>query len=88
MFIGPFQKIQFNFNLIASTSFQTQIQAKTAISIFVGVLVGVVFYDVGNNAARIISNTAFFQIVLHTILFITIGPAAVVCNKLWMLLIR
>ncbi|EDS43565.1 conserved hypothetical protein [Culex quinquefasciatus] len=56
----------------------TQIQAKTAISIFVGVLVGVVFYDVGNNAARIISNTAFFQIVLHTILFITIGPAAVV----------
>ncbi|XP_058817829.1 ATP-binding cassette sub-family G member 1 isoform X2 [Topomyia yanbarensis] len=56
----------------------TQTKVKTAISIFVGLLVGTVYYDIGNNAARIISNTTFFQIVLHTIMFTTIGPAAVV----------
>ncbi|XP_055640435.1 ATP-binding cassette sub-family G member 1-like isoform X2 [Toxorhynchites rutilus septentrionalis] len=55
----------------------TQMKAKTAISVFVGLLVGTVYYDIGNNAARIISNTSFFQIVLHTILFTSIGPAAV-----------
>ncbi|XP_058449766.1 ATP-binding cassette sub-family G member 1-like [Malaya genurostris] len=56
----------------------TQIKVKTAISIFVGLLVGTAYYNIGNNAARILSNTTFFQIVLHTIMFTSIGSAAVV----------
>ncbi|XP_053691935.1 ATP-binding cassette sub-family G member 1-like [Sabethes cyaneus] len=56
----------------------TQMKTKTAISVLVGLLIGTVYYDIGNNAARILSNTTLFQFVLHTIMFITLGSAAIV----------
>ncbi|XP_055590134.1 ATP-binding cassette sub-family G member 1-like [Uranotaenia lowii] len=65
-------------NFLCTWRDTTQIKVKTAINIMVGLLIGTVYYDMGGNAAKIISNTSIFHIILHNILFTTIGPAAVV----------
>ncbi|XP_055548846.1 ATP-binding cassette subfamily G member 4-like isoform X2 [Wyeomyia smithii] len=65
-------------SIICTLRDPTQMKAKTAISLFVGLLIGTAYYDIGNNAARILSNTTLFQFVLHTVMFIALGSAAIV----------
>lgn len=67
-------------HLIRLWFIQFQFKARIVINIAIGVLISAAFYDTGNNADRILNNTAVLILNLYAIFFTSIASAVVVCK--------